>query len=251
MGIEFLNKEMSVIAVHVSETEEQIEQIKNSDVNNGKELYRLRKEVGDLVHERIEEVYENMSLTNENVETTSITLSALINEHNKNLPDITEMEEEVHELLQWKSEVNAKLIKTETIKENSVNEKTESNPDLNIEEEMDIETNTEDEITAKTISMKSARIRFEWYKFSARFVTEEFKVQYVHPDAEATNKKKIFDWYDKCCDMGLVPDEFKINDEEEESEEENNQSSKKSFHKRRKEEWKKRNNSRNVFEVSE
>merc|ERR1712030_4173 len=121
----------------------------------------------------------------------------------------------------------------------------------NAEEETDIGINTEDEITAKTISMRKARIRFEWYKFSARFVTEEFKVQYVHPDAEATNKKKVFDWYDKCCDMGLVPDELKINDEEEESEEENNQSSKKSFHKQRKEEWKKRNTSRNVFEVSE
>merc|ERR1711874_932079 len=98
---------------------------------------------------------------------------------------------------------------------------------------MDIETNTEDEITAQTISTEGAQMRFEWYKFSARFVTEEFKVQYVHPDAEATNRKKIFDWYDACCDMGLVPDEFKIDDEEEESEEE-------SFHKQRKEEWKKR-----------
>merc|ERR1712148_156807 len=113
-------------------------------------------------------------------------------------------------------------------KENSVNEKTESDPDLNVE------INTENEIKAKTISVKRANMRFEWYKFSARFVTEEFKVQYVHPDAEEKNKKKVFDWYDKCCDMGLVPDEFKINDEEEETKEENNQNSKKSFHKQRK-----------------
>merc|ERR1711984_29427 len=204
-----------------------------------------------LVHERIEEVYENMSLTNENVETTSITLSALINEHNKNLPDITEMEEEVHELLQWKSEVNAKLIKTETIKGNSVNEKTESNPDLNIEDETDIEINTKDETKTKTISVREANIRFEWYKFSARFVTEEYKVKYVHPDAEETNRKKVFDWYDKCCGIGLVPDEFKINDVKEESKEEINKNSKKSFHKQRKEEWKKRNSSKIVFEVSE
>merc|ERR1712074_266707 len=145
MGIEFLNKEMSVIAVHVSETEEQIEQIKNSDVNNGTEFYRLRKEVGDLVHERIEEVYENLSLTNENVETTAVTLDALIAEHNKNLPDITEMENGVHELLKWKSEVKAKLIKTETITDNNVDKKTESNPDLNVEDETDIEINIKDE----------------------------------------------------------------------------------------------------------
>merc|ERR1712030_258783 len=237
------------------ETENQITQIKNSDVNNGTEFYRLRQEVKDHVNERTEEVYENIGLTNENVEEVSIKLGTLINERNKNLPTFREMEEDIQEILQWKSEIkkeiDEKLVKTETVKENSVNEKTESNPNLNVDEETDIEINIEDEITAKTISMKSARLRFEWYKFSARFVTEEFKVQYVHPDAEATNKKKVFDWYDKCCDMGLVPDEFKINDEEEESKEENNQSSKKSFHKQRKEEWKKRNNSRNVFEVSE
>merc|ERR1712030_306127 len=199
--------------------------------------------------------YENIGLTNENVEEVSIKLGALINQHNENLPTFTEMEEDIQEILKWKSEIKKeiddKLIKTGTVKETSVNEKTEANPDLSVEEETDIEINAEDEITAKTISVKSASIRFEWYKFSARFVTEEFKVQYVHPDAEATNKKKVFDWYDKCCDIGLVPDEFRINDEEEESKEENNQSGRKSFHKQRKEEWKKRNTSRNVFEVSE
>merc|ERR1712030_81812 len=185
----------------------------------------------------------------------SAKLGTLIIEHNNSQPTFNEMKDDIQEILQWKSEVkkeiDEKLIKTETIKENSANETTESNTDVNAEEETDIGINTEDEITAMTISMRKARIRFEWYKFSARFVTEEFKVQYVHPDAEATNKKKVFDWYDKCCDMGLVPDELKMNDEEEESEEENNQSGRKSFHKQRKEEWKKRNTSRNVFEVSE
>merc|ERR1712237_50003 len=80
---------------------------------------------------------------------------------------------------------------------------------------MDIEINNEDETKTKTISMREANIRFEWYKFSERFVTEEYKVKYVHPDAEETNKKKVFEWYDKCCDIGLVPDEFKIDEEEE------------------------------------
>merc|ERR1712105_498822 len=161
------------IAVHVSEAEDQIKQIKNSDVNNGTEFYRLKNEIGDLVHERIEEVYENMSLTNENVETTAVTLDALITEHNKNLPDITEMEEEVHELLKWKSEVNAKLIKTETITGNSVDRKTESNPDINVEDETDIEINIKNEFKPKPFSVREANMRFEWYKFSERFVTEE------------------------------------------------------------------------------
>merc|ERR1712090_48078 len=103
----------------------------------------------------------------------------------------------------------------------------------------------------KSFSVREANIRFEWYKFSERFVTEEYRVKYVHPDAEETNKKKVFDWYDKCCDIGLVPDEFKINDEEEEPKEEIKKNSKKSFHKQRKEEWKKRKSSKNVFKVSE
>merc|ERR1712105_169600 len=133
------------IAVHVSEAEDQIKQIKNSDVNTGTEFYRLKNEIGDLVHERIEEVYENLSLTNETVNITAVTLDALLAEHNKNLPDIEATENEVLELLKWKSEVNAKLIKTETITNDNVDKKTESNPDLNVEDEPDIEINIEDE----------------------------------------------------------------------------------------------------------
>merc|ERR1711874_609488 len=123
-------------------------------------------------------------------------------------------------------------------------------------------TDAEDEITAQAISTEGAQMRFKWYEFSAMFVTEEYKVQYVQPNAEATNRKKIFAWYDACCKIDLVPDEFKVDEEKEseeenkvaeenESEEETKQSSKKSFHKQRKEEWKKRNSPKNVFKVSE
>merc|ERR1712105_282303 len=133
------------IAVHVSEAEDQIKQIKNSDVNNGTEFYRLKNEIGDLVHERIEEVYENLSLTNETVNTTSVKLGALLAEHNKNLPDIEATENEVLELVKWKEEVNARLSKTENIKNDNADKKTESNPDLNIEDELDIEIENQDE----------------------------------------------------------------------------------------------------------
>merc|ERR1712030_79801 len=122
--------------------------------------------------------------------------------------------------------------------------------EINVEDEKDIEINIEEEFRTKSFSMREANIRFEWYKFSEMFVTEEYKVKYVHPDAEETNKKKVFEWYDKCCDIGLVPDEFKINDEKEEPKEAFNRTSKKSFHKQRKEEWKKRKSSKNVFKVS-
>merc|ERR1712074_64687 len=156
----------------------------------------------------------------ENAKKTSVKVIELINQHNENLPAFTEMEEDIQEILKWKTEVKKekveKHIKTETIEEDIENVntlKTEADPDLNIEDETDIEIDVENEITTKTISVKSENLHFEWYKFSARFITEEFKLQYVHPDAEATNKKKVFDWYEKCCDMGLVPDEFNINAE--------------------------------------
>merc|ERR1712074_391474 len=179
-----------------------------------------------------------------------------------------EMDINIQELLKWKSEMTEEadenLIKTETI---GVNENTESNPEINIEEEMDmeeemdIETDAEDEITTQAISTEGVEMCFKWYEFSAMFVTEEYKVQYIQPNVEAANRKKIFAWYDACCRIDLVPNEFKV-DEEKESEEENEvveseenkqsrQSRKKSFHKQRKEEWRKRKSSKNVFKVSE
>merc|ERR1712030_54723 len=194
----------------------QITQIKNSDVNNGTEFYRLEKDI--------------------------------------------------QEILKWKNEVEKEIleknvetyIKTETSEDEDDTEDLEKEiePDLASEDELDIEIDVDNEIVqdtvpTKTISTKNEELQLEWYKFSARFVTEEFKLKYVHPDAEATNKKKVFDWYEKCCDMGLVPEEFKLAVEENEPEEENSQSNKKSFHKQRKEEWKKRNASKNVFKISE
>merc|ERR1712030_169491 len=163
----------------------QITQIKNSDVNNGTEFYRLEKDI--------------------------------------------------QEILKWKKEVEKeilvenveKYIKTETIEDEDDTEELENEiePDLASEDELDIEIDVDNEIVqntipTKTISTKNEELRLEWYKFSARFVTEEFKLKYVHPDAEATNKKKVFDWYKKCCDMGLVPEEFKLAVEETEPEEE-------------------------------
>merc|ERR1712105_174015 len=112
-----------------------------------------------------------------------------------------------------------KYIKTETTEDLE----NEIEPDLASEDELDIEIDVDNEIVQETISTKNEELQLEWYKFSARFVTEEFKLKYVHPDAEATNKKKVFDWYKKCNDMGLVPEEFQITVEENEPEEQENQ----------------------------
>merc|ERR1711874_876702 len=106
-------------------------------------------------------------------------------------------------------------------------------------------TDAEDEISTQAISTEGAEMRFKWYEFSDMFVTEEYKVQYIQPNAEAANRKKIFAWYDACCRIDLVPDEFKVDEEKEskeetvvteenESEEENKQSKNKSFRKKKK-----------------
>merc|ERR1712030_149672 len=89
------------------------------------------------------------------------------------------------------------------------------------------------------------------YKFSARFITEEYKFQYVHANAESRNKRRVFDWFDKCDKMGLIPDEFQLIPEEGETKKQNNPEKKKSFHKQRKEEWRKRRTSKNVFIIKE
>ena len=55
-------------------------------------------------------------MTNETVNTTSVKLGELIVEHNENIPENDRMVKEVVDLIKWKREVNARLIKTENIK---------------------------------------------------------------------------------------------------------------------------------------
>merc|ERR1712030_149496 len=223
------------------------------------EIFEKFSESHNHINDHHEQIYKNISATNEDIEKLGSSQNMIITTYNK---ETKEMDINIQELLKWKSEMTEEadenLIKTETI---GVNENTESNPEFNIEEEMDIETDAEDEITTQAISTEGVEMRFKWYEFSAMFVTEEYKVQYIQPNAKAANRKKIFAWYDACCRIDLVPDEFKV-DEEKESEEENEvveeneseenkQSRKKAFHKQRKEEWRKRKSSKNVFKVSE
>ena len=159
------------------------------------------------------------------------------------------MSQNLEELLTWKKEMtkqqfeeNDRYIKIETIEE----EDDEINNDcIEIETDYEIDNvdNVEDEldqIIDTTIAIQNENLRFKWYKFSARFVTEEYKFQYVQANAESRNTRKVFDWFDKCEKMGLIPDEFQLIPEEDETEKRNNSEKKKSFHRQRKEEWRKR-----------
>merc|ERR1712030_98491 len=164
------------------------------------------------------------------------------------------MFQDIQEILKWKKDLEKEkleeetwgYIKTETIVEEDDDEDIEMETEYGIEDTID----SQDEmgiIPRKTLTTQNENLRFEWYKFSARFVTEEYKFKYVQPNAEVTNREKVFEWYEKCDNMGLVPDEFKLIPVEDEPEEPNNPSNRKSFHRQRKEEWKKRRASKNVF----
>merc|ERR1712105_468687 len=168
------------------------------------------------------------------------------------------MVQNIQEILKWKKELEKEkleeeidsYIKTETIVEEDDDEDIEMETENEIEDTIDSQDEMEI-IPRKTLTTQNENLRFEWYKFSARFVTEEYKFKYVQPNAEVTNREKVFEWYEKCDNMGLVPDEFKLIPIEDEPEEPNNPSNRKSFHRQRKEEWKKRKASKNVFIVIE
>merc|ERR1712074_196535 len=108
-----------------------------------------------------------------------------------------------------------------------------------------------EQIMDTTIAVQNESLRIKWYKFSARFIPEEYRFQYVHADAESRNRKKVFEWFEKYEKMGLIPEEFQLIPEEIEPEDNGYPENKKSFHRRRKEEWKKRKASKNKFKIKE
>ena len=141
-------------------------------------------------------------------------------------------------------EENDKYIKIEAGDEDD-DEVTKDNECIKMETdyEMNDVDDIEEELTQKantTAATQNENLRIEWYKFSARFIPEKYKLQYVHANAESRNKKRIFEWFEECEKMGLIPEEFQLIPEEIELEENYHPENKKSFHRRRKEEWKKK-----------
>ena len=147
------------------------------------------------------------------------------------------MFQDLKEVLTWKKEMEKQklddrvdnYIKTENIEEENDEEDIEMETDNEIDDVVDVEDEM-DIIPDKTIAAHNENLRFEWYKFSARFIPEEYRFQYVHADAESRNRKKVFEWFEKCEKMGLVPEEFQLIPEEIEPEKNNYPENKKSFH---------------------
>ena len=103
--IEFMNEEMNELALSVHNIKKQITQIKNSDVNNGTEFYRLKKEVVDQFNDQKEIVEKEFSIITGNVKKTALNVIKLINQHNEDLPVFTGMKKDIQEILKWKKEL--------------------------------------------------------------------------------------------------------------------------------------------------
>merc|ERR1712030_45801 len=215
--VEFIDRAMIQIVNDVNKMKVQITQIKNSDVNNGTEFYRLKSELKqDIVGQR-EDVEKEFDMAYEDMRETRKVTAELIHKVNDDQPMIDGMFQDIQEILKWKKDLEKEkleeeidsYIKTETIVEEDDEEDIEMETENEIEDTIDSQDEMEI-IPRKTITTQNENLRFEWYKFSARFVTEEYKFKYVHPNAEVTNREKVFEWYEKCDNMGLVPDEFKL-----------------------------------------
>ena len=113
---------------------------------------------------------------------------------------------------------NEDEIEEEIEENNSNHESTMSNKGIKVEiEEIETEDETEDEdesiedyeqminIEPKFASKNDKDLRFEWYKFSARFIPDKYKLQYVHKNAHSQNERKILNWYNDCIKVGLLP----------------------------------------------
>ena len=206
--------------------------------------------------------HASINMQNEEVLEAKIATDQMVTNQNKNQEKMNEMSHNLEELLTWKREMtkqqfeeNDKYIKIETNEEEDDeitinNEYIEMETDYEIDEVEKIEDELE-QIMDTTIAVQNESLRIKWYKFSAKFIPEEYRFQYVHADAESRNRKKVFEWFEKCEKMGLIPEEFQLIPEEIEPREKCYPENKKSFHRRRKEEWKKRKASKNKFKVKE
>merc|ERR1712173_269226 len=148
------------------------------------------------------------------------------------------------EITKQQFEEDDNYIKTETNVEEDEeitinNEYTKMDTDYEMDDVDNIEDDL-DQIIDTTIASQNESLRIKWYKFSDRFIPEEYRFQYVHADAKSRNKKKVFEWFEKCEEIGLIPEEFQLIPEEIEPEDNDYPENKKSFHRTRKEEWKKR-----------
>ena len=234
----------------------QIDHIKERDDDSNNAFIRVKSEIEGAFQKQ----HATIMNQNEEVQKAKIATDQMVRNQSKNQDKIDEMSQDLEELLIWKKEMtkqqfeeNDKYIKIETIEEED-DEINNEDTEMEVDYEIENADNMEDDmvlIMDTTIAVQNENLIFDWYKFSARFIPEEYRFQYIHADAESRNRKKVFEWFEKCEKMGLVPEEFQLIPEEIEPEKNNYPENKKSFHKQRKEEWKKRKASKNKFKVKE
>ena len=179
------------------EFQNQIDCIKEYKANHESTFDHITTEMGKAFQQQ----HASINKQNEGVQKAKTATDQLMKDQNKNQDKVNEMSQDLEELLTWKKEMtnqqfeeNDKYIKIEADDEDDDevtkdNEciKMETNYEMNdvddIEEELNQKTNT-------TAAIQNENLRIEWYKFSARFIPEKYKLQYVHANAESRNKKR-------------------------------------------------------------
>ena len=103
---------------------------------------------------------------------------------------------------------------------------TEDKDDSEIEKQEESKNQT----TLTSAEQHNKNLRVEWYKFSTGFIPAKYKLQYVRANAKNRNEEIIFEWYDECEKVGLIPDELQLIPEDSKPTIENQPVKKKSFH---------------------
>ena len=174
---------------------------------------------------------------------------------------LTALNSEVEDLRQWQGEIitlqEASKPKEDIETKEPGNIKLEDEQeDIEIKDEIietEVERPNQDAERKNVVSavQQNKSLRLEWYKVSTDFIPEKYKLQYVHANADARNEKRIFEWYEECKTIGIIPEELQLIPEDTEQENKKQQEQKKSFHKTRKEEWRKRKAAKTKFKVKE
>ena len=190
-------------AAKVNEKLSQYGQLNDSNIEKVQEL-----------EEALSNQADNMQIYESNMKHYFEKTSEVILDHLEHRKSIEDLESGVAELKQWQEEMNnsqGKIkIEKESDSEESEEEPEESedeNEDENIKPVEKPERKV-DEKSTKSVSQRNKQLKYEWYEYSSSVIPDEYKLQYVHANAEDRNEKIIYKWYDDCRDIGILTDEF-------------------------------------------
>ena len=215
---------------YAKKVDEEIYDLENQKNINIEGVKQLKLEIekafqnqNEIIEGQIENVKEYRNVTSD------VILKS--NDHHNTLTDI---QSEMEELKIWKEKITGELLEDEEPTEIKTEDFESTEFEVDYE---DIKMEFEDEVTETeieqpnpdtgleeeskniiTAAQMNKSIRLKWYKVSTKFMPEKYRLQYVHTDADARNEKRIFEWYEECKAIGIIPEEFQLIPEDTEQE---------------------------------